>query len=72
MLVDFSELYIPPCVGNIFQCMMFTFLENALNLCNFTHAPVLYSKLHIDFFENLLLAVERKSSVRKNEDDFQN
>ena len=31
MLVEFSDLYIPPCVGKIFQFMKFT-LENALNL----------------------------------------
>ena len=27
-----SNLYIPPCVGNIFKFIVFTFLENALNL----------------------------------------
>ena len=31
MLVEFSDLYISPCVGKIFQFMKFT-LENALNL----------------------------------------
>ena len=33
--------------------MMFAFLENALNLCIFTHAPVPHSKLQVEFFENL-------------------
>ena len=50
MLVEVS---IPTCVGNIFQFMVFIFLENALNLCIFTHAPVLHSKLLVEFFENL-------------------
>ena len=29
--------------------MVFTFLENALNLSIFTHAPVPHSKLHVRF-----------------------
>ena len=33
--------------------MVFTFPENALNLCIFTHAPVPHSKLQVEFFENL-------------------
>ena len=33
--------------------MLFTFLENALNLGIFTHAPVPQSKLEVEFFENL-------------------
>ena len=49
----FSDLYIPPCVGKIFQFTVFIFLENALNLCIFTHAPVSHSKLQVEFFENL-------------------
>ena len=40
-------------VGKFFQFMVFTFLENALNLCIFTHAPALHSKLQVGFFENL-------------------
>ena len=39
--------------GKIFQFVVFTFLENALNLCVFTHAPVHYSRLHVELFENL-------------------
>ena len=35
----FINLYIPPSVGKAFKFMVFTFLENALNLCIFTHAP---------------------------------
>ena len=42
----------PPCVGKIFQFMVFT-LENTLNLCIFIHAPVPHSKLQVQFFENL-------------------
>ena len=33
--------------------MVFTLLENALNLGIFTHAPVPHSKLQTQFFENL-------------------
>ena len=52
MLVEFSDLYIPPCVGKSFQYMVFTF-ENSLNLCIFTHCPVLHLELQVQFFENL-------------------
>ena len=48
----FYDLHIPTWVGKIFQCMMFTFLQNALNLCMFTHAPVPHSKLQVEVFEN--------------------
>ena len=34
-----SDLYIPSCVGKNFQFMVFTLLENALNLSIFAHAP---------------------------------
>ena len=53
MLVEFSNLYIPPCAGKFFKFVVFTFLENALNLCIFTHAPVPHSKLQAEIFENL-------------------
>ena len=33
--------------------MVFTFLENTLNLCTFTDGPVSYSKLPVEIFENL-------------------
>ena len=46
-------LYIQPCVRKFFQFIVFTFLENALNLCIFTHALVPRSKLQVEFFENL-------------------
>ena len=52
MLVEFSDLYIPPCVEKLFQFMVFT-LENALNLGIFTHSPVTHSKLQEQFFENM-------------------
>ena len=46
MLVEFSLklVYIPPCVENFFKFMVFTFLENALNLGIFTHVSP-HSKL---------------------------
>ena len=56
----FSNLYIPPCIGKNFQLMVFTFLENALNLCIFTHAPVPHSKIQAEFFENLLPSDEKR------------
>ena len=38
MFVEFSLklVYVPPCVGKIFKFMVFTFLENTLNLQSFT------------------------------------
>ena len=39
--------------------MMFTFLENGLNLGIFTHAPVPYSKLKAEFFENVSLQQQK-------------
>ena len=59
----FSDLYIPPCLGKSFQFMVFTFPENALNLCIFTHAPVPHSKLQVEFFKNLFPA--RRKGWRK-------
>ena len=38
--------------GNFFHFLVFT-LENALNLCIFTHVSVPHSKLQVQFFENL-------------------
>ena len=52
MLVEFSDFYITTCAGKSFQFMVFPFLENALNLCNFTHAAVPHSKLQVESFEN--------------------
>ena len=46
-------------MGRFFQFMVFTFLENALNLCIFTHVQVRPSKLQVGYFENL-------SSPRRN------
>ena len=42
-----------PCVGNIFTFMVLKFLEYALNLGIFIHAPFLHSKIQVEFFENL-------------------
>ena len=49
----FPNLYIPPCEGKICEFMVFTFLENALNLGIFTHGSVPHSKLQAKIFENL-------------------
>ena len=68
-------------MGKNFQFIVFTFLENALNLRLFTHASVPHSKLQVDFFENLFLPKGENgggkydllyyNSVRKNEDDLE-
>ena len=50
----------PPCVGKTFKFIVFTFLENALNLGIFTHAPVPHSKLQPKFFENLFLSTAER------------
>ena len=82
MFVEFSVLYIAPCMGKSFQFMVFTFLENALNLCIFTHAPVPHSKFQAEFFENLFSQVQDergggnydllyRNSIRKYEDDLE-
>ena len=41
-------MYIPTCVGKMFQFIVFTFLENALNLCIYSHAPLSKSKLQVE------------------------
>ena len=46
--------------GKFFQFMVFTFLENALNICIFTHASVLQSKLQVEIFENLFPSPKAK------------
>ena len=43
--------------------MVFTFLENALNLWVFTHVPAPQSKLQVEFFENLFRP--RQKGLRK-------
>ena len=55
-LLNFLWLaYSTMCGKVFFQFMVFTFPENALNLCIFTHTPVPHSKLKVEFFENLFL-----------------
>ena len=44
--------------GKMFQFMVFTFLENSLNLCIFTHATVPHSKLQEEYFENLYVSFQ--------------
>ena len=63
----------------MFKFMVFTFLENTLNLGIFIHVPVPLSKLQAEFFEDLFPpAAERdgkkydllyQNSIRKYEDD---
>ena len=65
----------------MFKFMVFTFLENALNLGIFTHAPVRHSKLQAEFFENLFPPTAERggenydlfyqNSIRKYEDDLE-
>ena len=64
MLAQFSDLYIPPCVGIFFQFMVFT-LENEFNICIFIHAPVLHSKFQVQFFENLFLPRPKNKGVEE-------
>ena len=48
--------------------MVFTFLENVLNLGIFTHAPVPHSKFQVEFFEILFppkAESGRENSVKK-------
>ena len=61
--------------------MVITFLENALNLGVFTHAPVPHLKLQAESFENLFPLTEETSrenqdflyqnSIRKYKDDLE-
>ena len=64
--------------GKIFWFIVFTFQENALNLCICTLAPVPHSKLEVEVFENLFPQDERgggnydllnENSIRKYEDE---
>ena len=49
----FFNLYVPPCAVKIFNFMLFTFLEDALNQSIFTYASVPQLKIRVEFFENL-------------------
>ena len=60
--------------------MIFTFLENELNLCIFTHSPVPHSKLQADFLKICFPQAKRdgenydslyQNSIRKYEDDLE-
>ena len=53
MLVEFFLTCIFQHVWKKVSIYVFLFLENALNLCIFTHAPVPHSKFQLEFFENL-------------------
>ena len=68
-------------MGKIFKFMVIAFLENALNLGIFTHAPLPQSNLQAEFFENLFPPTVEKggenydllyqNSIRKYEDDLE-
>ena len=47
MFVQFSLT----CVGKIFEFMVLTFLQHALKLCIFTHAPVPHSNSRYNFLK---------------------
>ena len=80
-ILCFSNLYIPPSVGKFFRFILFTFLENVLNLGIFTHALVPHSKLEAEFFENLFPSTADRggenydllyqNSIRKYENDLE-
>ena len=53
MLVEFSRTCIFHHMWETFFHVWWTFLENALNLCIFTDAPVPHSKLQVEFYKNL-------------------
>ena len=66
-------------MGKNFKFMVFTFIENALNLGIFTHVP--HSKFQAEFFENLFLPSAEgggenydllyQNSIKKCEDDLE-
>ena len=74
MLVEFS-------VTCIFQSMVSTFPENALNLCIFTDAAVPHSKLRVELFKNLFPPRQKRGGenydllyqnlIKKYEDDLE-
>ena len=39
--------------------MVFTFLQNALNLGIFTHVPIPHLELQVEFFQNLFLQQQK-------------
>ena len=47
-----SKFYIPHCMGKTFKFMVLTFLEHALNLGIFTHAPPPHPKLSPKFLSS--------------------
>ena len=76
----FSNLCFSPCARKNFRVLVFTFLENALNLCIFTHAPVPSPQSRQNFLRICFAQDERgggnydlmlQNSIRKCEDDLQ-
>ena len=67
--------------GTLFNFMVFTFLENALNRWICTHAAVSQSKLQVEFFEILFPPIRKgwrklsfallKYIIRKYQDDLE-
>ena len=76
MLIEFSLTCIfHHAFGKHFKFIVFTFLENALNLGSFTRAPVSQLKLQAEFFENVFLPSAEsgrekyeENAIRKYED----
>ena len=64
-LFNFLWLVYSTICGKNFQFMVLT-LENELNLCIFTHAPVIHSKLQVQFFENLFPPRAKSKGVEDN------
>ena len=58
-----SDLYIPTCVGKIFQFMVFTFLENHWIYAFLLMSQSLAHKLLVAFFENLFPQDRRSGLV---------
>ena len=66
-------------MGKHFKFIVFTFLENALNIGIFIHAPVPHTKRQAEFFENLFPPTAERggenydllyqNSIRKHGDD---
>ena len=66
-------------MGKRFKFIVFTFLENALNIGIFIHASVPHTKLQAEFFENLFPPTAERggenydllyqNSIRKHGDD---
>ena len=59
-LLNFLWLAYSTMRGKNLKFMVFTFLENALNLYIFPHGPVPHSKIQAEFFENLFPPIRKR------------